>query len=138
MAPPPSIRAARFTDCRGGKREAGSVTPAKRRRAGDRLRNAVRVLLILAALTFAVEGGEYGTSDLLRQRARERRLRAEIDSLSRVVDSLSRYKRRVETDPKLQERIAREEFGMVRGNKELLYRFAEPDTGAAAAQRTRP
>jgi hypothetical protein len=24
----------------------------------------------------------------------------------------------------VQERIAREEFGMVRGNKELLYRFA--------------
>jgi hypothetical protein len=31
-----------------------------------------------------------------------------------------------------QERIAREEFGMVKGNKELLYRFTEPvpvDTG---------
>jgi hypothetical protein len=44
----------------------------------------------------------------------------------------------VETDPKLQERIAREEFGMVRGSKELLYRFAEPDSGAAATQRPRP
>jgi cell division protein FtsB len=85
-------------------------------------------LVIAAALAFAVEGGEYGTSDLLRQRLRERRLRAEIDSLSRAVDSLRRYKRRVETDPKVQERIAREEFGLVRGNKELLYRFAEPDT----------
>jgi hypothetical protein len=30
----------------------------------------------------------------------------------------------------VQERIAREEFGMVRGDKEILYRFAEPeDTG---------
>ena len=28
-------------------------------------------------------------------------------------------------DPALQERIAREEFGMVRGNKELLYRFTD-------------
>jgi cell division protein FtsB len=114
------------------------VTATKKRRASDRLRTAVRVLLIAAGLVFAVEGGEYGTSDLLKQRTRERRLRAEIDSLSRVIDSLGRYKRRVETDPKLQERIAREEFGMVRGNKELLYRFAEPDTGAAATQRTRP
>jgi hypothetical protein len=26
----------------------------------------------------------------------------------------------------VQERIAREEFGMVRGDKELLYRFATP------------
>jgi cell division protein FtsB len=96
------------------------------------------VALVTAAIAFAVEGGEYGTSDLLLQRARERRLRAEIDSLSRAVDSLGRYKRRVETDPKLQERIAREEFGMVRGNKELLYRFAEPDSGSSATQRTRP
>jgi cell division protein FtsB len=49
-----------------------------------------------------------------------------IDSLQHVVDSLKRYKHRLQTDPALQERIAREEFGMVRGNKELLYRFAEP------------
>jgi cell division protein FtsB len=88
----------------------------------------VKVALIAGAIAFAVEGGEYGTSDLLEQRTRQRRLRLEIDSLSRVVDSLTRYRRRVETDPKLQERIAREEFGFVRGNKELLYRFAEPDT----------
>jgi len=42
-----------------------------------------------------------------------------------VVDSLRRYKRRLETDPVLQERIAREEFGMLRGDKEILYRIAE-------------
>ncbi len=100
----------------------------RKRRGGDRLRALVTAAAVFGGLAFAVEGGEYCTSDLLRQRARERRLRVEIDSLSRVVDSLSRYKRRVETDPKLQERIAREEFGFVRGNKELLYRFAEPDT----------
>jgi cell division protein FtsB len=95
-------------------------------------------LAVAAGVAFAVEGGEYGTSDLLRQRSRERRLRSEIDSLTRVVDSLGRYKRRVETDPKLQERIAREEFGLVRGNKELLYRFAEPDSVSDGRQRSRP
>ena len=94
--------------------------------------------LVFAGLLFAVEGGEYGTSDLLRQRARERRLRAEIDSLSRIVDSLARYKRRVETDPKLQERIAREEFGLVRGSKELLYRFAEPEERRPPPRRAKP
>jgi cell division protein FtsB len=103
-----------------------------------RLRTLLKAALIVAAILFAVEGGEYGTSDLLTQRSRERQLRAEIDSLSRIVDSLGRYKRRVETDPKLQERIAREEFGFVRGNKELLYRFADPDTAAARTQRARP
>jgi cell division protein FtsB len=34
---------------------------------------------------------------------------------------------KVLNDPKTQERIAREEFGMIRG-KELLYRIADPDT----------
>ena len=104
----------------------------------DRVRTIVKVALIAGAIAFAVEGGEYGTSDLLEQRTRERRLRVEIDSLSRVVDSLTRYRRRVETDAKLPERIAREEFGFVRGNKELLYRFAEPDTVAARTKAQRP
>ena len=81
---------------------------------------------VLGALVFAVQGGEYGTRDLMRQRARRAGLVATTDSLQRIVDSLRRYKTRVETDPALQERIAREEFGLVRGNKELLYRFAEP------------
>ena len=88
-----------------------------------------RVLIaagVLAALVFAVQGGEYGTRDLMRQRERRVRLTKGIDSLQRIVDSLKRYKRRLETDPVLQERIAREQFGMVRGNKELLYRIAEP------------
>ena len=86
-----------------------------------------------AAAIFAVEGGEYGTLDLLDQRSRKRRLVREIDSLEKRVDSLRAYHRRLMTDPALQERIAREEFGMVRGDKEILYRFAEPimDTGTA-------
>ena len=88
------------------------------------------VLLVasgIAATWFAVQGGEYGTLDLLRQRQRRLALRHDIDSLTRLVDSLSAYKQRVLNDPKTQERIAREEFGMIRG-KELLYRIAEPDS----------
>ena len=94
-------------------------------------RRGRRILLgaaVLAALVFAVQGGEYGTRDLLRQRARRARLVGAIDSLQHVVDSLKQYKHRLDTDPALQERIAREEFGLVRGEKELLYRFAEPDS----------
>jgi cell division protein FtsB len=82
--------------------------------------------IIAAALIFAVQGGEYSTLDLLRQRREHKRMVASIDSLTRVVDSLRRYRDRLQRDPKLQERIAREDFGMVRGTKELLYRFAEP------------
>ena len=96
---------------------------------GGGARRVKRVLVaaaVVAALVFAVQGGEFGTRDLLRQRQRRKVLVSAIDSLQRIVDSLKRYKQRVETDPALQERIAREEFGLVRGNKELLYRIAEP------------
>ena len=81
---------------------------------------------VVAALVFAVQGGEFGTRDLMRQRQRRKVLVSAIDSLQRIVDSLKQYKQRIETDPVLQERIAREEFGLVRGSKELLYRIAEP------------
>ncbi|MBA4070681.1 MAG: hypothetical protein C0497_02435 [Gemmatimonas sp.] len=88
------------------------------------------VVAVLAAVAlgvgwFAVQGGEYGTSDLLRQHRRMAVLRHEVDSLQRQVDSLARWKRAIETDPVVQERLAREEFGMVKGDKEMLYRFAE-------------
>ena len=92
------------------------------------VRRVVVVAVLLAAGAFAVQGGEYGTTDLVRQRARKRVLRATVDSLQRTVDSLEVYRRAIVTDPAVQERIVREEFGMVRGDKEILYRFATPDT----------
>lgn len=96
------------------------------RTTSERVQRLAVVVVVLAALAFAVQGGEYGTTDLWRQKERRARLLTSIDSLQRVVDSLKRYKHQLQTDPALQERIAREEFGMVRGGKELLYRFAEP------------
>ncbi|MBX9929358.1 MAG: septum formation initiator family protein [Gemmatimonadaceae bacterium] len=103
--------------------------PAKARGGGERLPLWLRLgLLALAASVayFAVEGGEYGTSDLLRQRRAMATLQHQIDSLQHEVDSLTAWKKAVETDPVIQERIAREEFGMVKGPKERLYRFARP------------
>jgi len=89
---------------------------------------AIRVglgALAIGVISFAVQGGEYGTLDLLDQKQRLATVRGEVDSLQRRVDSLRAYKRLVETDPVTQERIAREEFGMVKPG-EVLYRFAEP------------
>lgn len=85
-------------------------------------------LSLLAAAYFAVQGGEYSTADVARQFVAKRRMRAEVDSIQRVVDSLEKALQAIETDPAVQEKIAREEFGMVRGDKELLYRFAGGDT----------
>ena len=82
-------------------------------------------LVILGALYFAVQGGEYTTRDLYVLDAKSRKLTHEVDSLQHQVDSLGRFLRLVRSDSATQERIAREEFGMVRGDKEILYRFGE-------------
>jgi cell division protein FtsB len=84
--------------------------------------------VVIAAIVFAVQGGEWGTDDLVAQRSRMVRLRAQIDTLRHEVDSLSGVKKAILTDATVQERIAREEFGMVRGDKELLYRFTTVDS----------
>ena len=92
----------------------------------------ILLVFALGALYFAIQGGEYGTSDLISQRLEKRRLLATIDSLEREVDSLKKYRKAVETDPATQERIAREQWGMVRAG-EILYLFDTlPDTGGGA------
>ena len=98
--------------------------PARDRRLG----RLVWIAIGLGVGWFAVQGGEYSTMDLLTQRRRQERLQARLDSLQRAIDSLERVKKAILTDPAVQERIAREEFGMVRGNRELLYRFRAPDS----------
>jgi cell division protein FtsB len=93
----------------------------------------VRVVIALAALgviVFAVQGGEWSTVDLIKQKSRLARVKHEVDSLNHEVDSLKKYKQLLQTDPVTQEKIAREEFGMVRGKKEILYRFTEPEGGS--------
>ena len=113
-----------------GAKKSGTTTN------GERLKQLLVAAGVLAALVFAVQGGEYGTTDLVRQKQRRAGLVSSIDSLQRDIDSLKAYKHRLQTDPALQERIAREEFGLVRGDKELLYRFAEPEPDSATAAPT--
>jgi cell division protein FtsB len=99
---------------------------------------AVLVLAAIGVVVFAIEGGEWGTIDLIRQTSRLARVRREVDSLSHEVDSLKKYKQAVLTDPVMQEKIAREEFGMVKGNKEILYRYTEPEAGRRKPEAKKP
>ena len=85
----------------------------------------------LAALAFLlyfwVQGGEYGTTDLLALRRQESSERAQVQRLRFVVDSLQREAKAIEGDLRVQERVARERFGMIRRG-ELLYRLVPPDS----------
>ena len=89
------------------------------------VKRALALVVLGAAVVFAVQGGEFGTLDLVRQKQERARVNRSIDSLAHVVDSLKRYANLVQHDPATQERIAREVFGMVRGDKEILYRFTD-------------
>jgi cell division protein FtsB len=87
----------------------------------------------LAALLFAlyvgIQGGEYGTTDLFALRRQEAEERAQVTRLRALVDSLQRVAQAIEHDPRTQERVARERFGMIRRG-ELLYRLVPADSTA--------
>ena len=87
--------------------------------------NRARVLTIAVlggAALYGIFGGEYGTFDWLELRRQERDEQAAIERLTVEVDSLKRYAKRVETDRKLLEQLARENFGMI-AKGEFLYRI---------------
>ncbi len=87
----------------------------------------VALAALAFALYFAVQGGEYGTTDLLELRREVAREGAEVARLERVVDSLEKAARAVERDPRTQERVARESFGMIRRG-EFLFRLVPGDS----------
>jgi cell division protein FtsB len=69
----------------------------------------------------AAWGGEYSTADWLTMRRQLADERDKVAALTAEVDSLAKAAKDLETNPIVQERVAREEFGMIR-NGELLYR----------------
>ena len=84
-------------------------------------RRLILLVLILAAF-FALQGGEYSTWSWYRMYQTESAERARIAELERIVDSLGRLARAIESDPATQERLAREQYGMIRDG-EYLYRL---------------
>ncbi len=72
------------------------------------------LVLVAGVVVFALQAGEYSTPQWLELRRKEKAERAQLDSLTREVDSLARIRRLVENDPAWQERIAREQYGMLR------------------------
>jgi len=91
------------------------------------VKRIVGAALVVAAAAFALEGGEYGTRDLLRLREQVRSEEERIRRLQFEVESLQRVERLIRTDSATQERVAREVYGMIR-NGELLYQVVPGDT----------
>jgi cell division protein FtsB len=91
------------------------------------LKRALLGFVVLAMVGFAVEGGEYGTIDLLRLKSRARAERDSIVRLRTELDSLARVEQALRTDPAMQERVAREAYGMIRPG-EKLYQVVRPDS----------
>jgi cell division protein FtsB len=88
------------------------------------------LVVVGIAIVFAIQGGEYTTNDLLRQAARADSLQRDVDSLQRDIDSLRGLQQSLRKDPIVQERVAREMYGMVRGDKEIVYRFIDDSSRA--------
>jgi cell division protein FtsB len=85
------------------------------------------IVVLAGALVFALAGGEYGTLDWLELRRQERAEQRAIAELKVEVDTLKRFAKALATDRRLMERIAREEFGMIRKG-EFLYRLQQDTT----------
>jgi cell division protein FtsB len=76
--------------------------------------------ILVAALLFAVQGGEYSTLEWLELRKRERIERDSVAMLEHAIDSLGKLARAIETDPVTQERYARELYGMIRPGEHVF------------------
>jgi cell division protein FtsB len=84
---------------------------------------------VLAAVYFITLGGEYTFLDLwLIDRAQQREV-AELEALRVEVDILQQRADSLANDSATLERIARENYGLIREG-ERLYRFVEADTVA--------
>lgn len=79
------------------------------------------LVVLVGGVGFGALGGEYGTLDWWQLKRQVRAERAAIEALERELDSLRAEAEALERDPATQERVAREQFGMIRPG-EVLYR----------------
>jgi len=75
----------------------------------------------IGLVALAAWGGEYGTADWITIRRQVADERARVAALRIELDSLAKLANDLETNPAVQERVAREQFGMIRDG-ETLYR----------------
>ena len=82
------------------------------------------VVLLLAAF-FARQGGIFSAADLRALEQKEIASKLQAAKLQQEVDSLALFADSLEHDPAVQERVARESFGMLRPG-ELIFTISAP------------
>ena len=92
----------------------------------SRLPGLIMPVVLIVALYYATFGGEYSIFELRAARAAVAEEEAELAELEVRIDSLSAWADSVRSDSGTLERIAREQFGMIREG-ETLYRFVSED-----------
>jgi cell division protein FtsB len=93
------------------------------------LKGLIMPALLIVAAYYAMFGGEYSLFELRSARAAVTAEQVSLGQLEARIDSLSAYADSVRTDPGTLERIAREDYGMIREG-ETLYKFV-PEEGDA-------
>lgn len=81
--------------------------------------------LLGLAIYYTVFGGEYSLLELRKAKREIVSQEQELRLLRRSVDSLTAWVDSLQNDSATLERLAREQFGMIRDG-EILYRLAEP------------
>jgi cell division protein FtsB len=125
---------------RPAKRGKASRKKTARRKADESRRDrrlvdfAIVAMLLLAAY-FAVFGGESSIFDVRRLQKTEAASSASLAVRQAAIDSLQALANHIESDPVEIERVARENYGMIRDG-EILYRFREASRDTAQAPDT--
>ena len=96
------------------------------------IRKVGATAVVLAALYFLLLGGEYTFLDLWRLQQEREQEKVELQALRSDVADLEQRADSLATDSAALERLAREQFGLIKDG-ERLYRFVEPDSSRESA-----
>ena len=90
----------------------------------------ISLVILLGAVYFALAEGEFSEWTYLAVGRKERASGQQLQRLKHEVDSLRAFHDSLENDPAVQERYAREQWGMLRPG-ELVFTIVAPDSTAA-------
>ena len=104
------------------------LPPPPRKHKGTLASCALALVLFVVAAVY----GDHGLIDLLRMRAEQTDLEHAAFDLQQQNEGLRQRIRRLRSDDRYLEKLARERLGLVKKG-EIMYRLTGPATGAPAA-----